>query len=292
MAAFDHREWHDSVAAGLDYMIEHFHVRGHPDNECVGTWRVQQDRTILEPAEYYGLMIHPLLMGFQRYGTERYLQEALAIARHCVRSSWVDTRGRRRAHRLWAHADGQWHAIKEPMLIGGFGITLSAMQALIKVQADEEIERFLMEMDATYAASQSAGGFFLAATGWGSEPDIIPSSAWQSHDLFHLVARHGASADFWETLFSPHRAVDVVFGQSMVWLEDNVHWAVRGYQTANGLNLVGRKDRATFVVDIPAWLRVRETDPSLVMPDEPKFLRADSRIIQIGGRKDVRMLSA
>lgn len=291
MAAFDHDEWHDSVAAGLDFMIEHFHVRGQPDDECAGTWRSLHDSTILEPAEYYGLMIHPLLMGFQRYGTERYLQEALAIARHCVRSSWVDDRGRRRAHRLWAHADGQWHAIKEPMLIGGFGITLSAMQALLPLQADKEIERFLDEMDATYAAYQSPGGFFLAATGWGSEQDIIPSSAWQSHDLFHFVARHGVGSDFWETLFTPRRSVDVVFGQSMVWLEDDVHWAVRGYQTANGLNLVGRKDRAAFAVDIPAWIGSgREADPDLLMPDEPKFLRTDSGIVRIAGRTDVRTL--
>lgn len=293
MAAFDHREWHDSVAAGLDFMIERFHVRGQPDDKCVGTWRVLSDRTILEPAEYYGLMIHPLLMGFQRYGTARYLQEALAIARHCARSGWVDGRGRLRAHRLWAKAGGCWHRIQEPMLIGGFGITLSAMQALINLQADAEIERFLIGMDATYAASQSPAGFFLAATGWGSEPDIIPSTAWQSHDLFHLVVRHGVGADFWDTLFTPSRSVDAVFGQSMVWLEDDVHWAVRGYHTANGLNLVGRKDRATFAVDIPAWIgRGRESDPTLLMPDEPKFLRMDSGIIQIAGRRDVRILRA
>ena len=143
MKAFDHHEWHASVAAGLDYMIARFHVRGHPDGECVGTVRSQGDTASLEPAEYYGLMIHPLLLGYQRYGKPQYLDEALAIARHCARSSWVDPQGQRRAHRLWTRLTGDWRCLREPMLIGGFGLTLSAIHALLQIQRDDELAQFL-----------------------------------------------------------------------------------------------------------------------------------------------------
>jgi hypothetical protein len=287
MAAFDHREWHDSVAEGLDYMVNHFHVRGYPDAECVGTFRSPRDTSSLEPAEYYGLMIHPLLLGWQRYGNPRYRDEALAIARHCARSSWVDCQGQLRAHRLWTNLTGEWRCHREPMLIGGFGLTLSGIHALLQVQPDDELAAFLAAMDATYAHYQHPAGFFLAATGWGSEQDIIPATAWQSHDFYHLVHRHGAGVAFWDTLFTPDPQVAVVCGQSMIWLEASPHWAVRGYHWADGLQLVGRKDRVRFGRDIPGWINSgREMPPEYLMPDEPKFLRDGDSIYHIGGRTD------
>ncbi len=235
MQTYDHSEWHDSVAADLDFLIERFHVRGNPDAECVGTWRVLSDLNALEPAEYYGLMIHPLLLGYQRYGEKRFFDEAFAMARHCARSSWVDGRGQRRAHRLWAQIGGAWQILRQPMLIGGYGITLSAIQALVRAQRDEELENFLRAMDATYAHYQNGAGFFLAATGWGSEQDIIPSTAWQSHDFYHLVARHGLDQNFWDDMFGTDASTAVVFGQSMLWIEDRIHWAVRGYHLVEWL---------------------------------------------------------
>ena len=291
MQTYGHKEWHDSVAAGLDFLIERFHVRGHPDGECVGTWRVLSDLSGLEPAEYYGLMIHPLLLAYERYGKKQYLDEASAMARHCARSSWVDGRGQRRAHRLWTQATGAWQVLRQPMLIGGYGITLSAIQALVRAQRDEELENFLQAMDATYVHYQSGAGFFLAATGWGSEQDIIPSTAWQSHDFFHLIARHGPDQNFWDNLFGTDSATAVVFGQSMVWIEDQSHWAVRGYHWTNGLNLVGRKDRLNFYVDIASWIQSkREAPAAYLMPDEPKFLRGSDAIYHIGGRSRLHVL--
>lgn len=291
MQTYRHADWHDAVAAGLDFMIANFHVRGQPDGDCAGTWRVLGDRQTLEPAEYYGLMMHPLLLGFCRYGDRRYLDEALALARHCARSSWVDGGGQRRAHRLWTRITGDWQRLREPMLIGGYGITLSAIQALVRLQPDAELESFLQAMDRTYARYQCAGGMFLAATGWGSEQDIIPSTAWQSHDFFHLVARHGADASFWDGVFAEDEAVSAILGTSMLWVEDRTHWAVRGYHWADGLNLVGRKDRARFHVDIAPWIQSgREAPREFLMVDEPKFLRADDAIRQIAGRRDVHTL--
>lgn len=291
MAAFDHGEWHDDVAAGLDYMIENFHVRGYPDAECVGTRRTQGDTSSLEPAEYYGLMIHPLLLGWQRYGQQRYLEEALAIARHCTRSSWVDDQGQHRAHRLWTQLTGEWRCQREPMLIGGYGLTLSAIQELVRLQPDAELEAFLAAMDVTYVHYQHPAGFFLAASGWGCEQDIIPSSAWQSHDFYHLVARHGAGPGFWRQLFASFSPVAAVCGPSMIWLEAGQHWAVRGYHWADGLQLVGRKDRVRFGRDIPAWIGSgREMPGDYQIPDEPKFLRDGDAVFQIGGCTDVAAL--
>lgn len=292
MAGFDHREWHDSVAAGLDYMIDHFHVRGQPDAQCVGTRRSTGDAANLEPAEYYGLMMHPLLLGWQRYGRQRYLDEARAIARHCVRSSWVDGQGQRRAHRLWTQLTGDWRCQREPMLIGGFGLTLSALQALVRLQPDAELADFLSAMDATYAHYQHPAGFFLAASGWHGEADVIPATAWQSHDFYHLIVRHGAGPEFWDQLFTPYPRVAAVCGPSLVWLEAGPHWAVRGYHWADGLELVGRKDRVRFGRDIPAWIGSgREMPGDYQLPDEPKFLRDGDTVYHIGGRPDVDALA-
>ena len=289
MNAFHHREWHDRVAVGLDYLIDHFHVSGQPDPQCAGTIRHPSDRTGLEPAEYYGLMIHPLVLGWRRYGQPRYLAAAQAIARHVARSSWRDTQGQQRFHRTWLRVGERWECVQEPMLIGGMGLTLSGIQELVRTEADTELEQFLAAADQTYAHYQSPAGFFLAATGWGGEQDIIPATAWQSHDFYHLVSRHGVPADFWETFFAPLAGVAAVFGTSLIWLETKTHWAIRGYHWANGLNLVGRKDRAEFGLDGPRWIPIpRQMPAEFIMPDEPKFLQTNDGIYRLTGRADVQ----
>jgi hypothetical protein len=288
MNTYDHQDWHERVPRHLDYMIETFHVRGHPDNECVGTWRGTGGQEGLEPAEYYGLMIHPLLLGYQRYGKQEYFDEALAMARHCVRSSWVDAEGQRRAHRLWTEITGEWRCLREPMLIGGFGMTLSAIQALLEIQADDELSEFLTAMDATYAHYQHEAGFFRAASGWGCEQDIIPCTAWQSHDFLHLVGRHGVDENFWDAVFTPNNRVAAMFGQSLIWLEAGPHWAVRGFHWADGLELVGRKDRVEFGRDKPGSLSPTRVMPEdYQIPDEPQFLRDGDQFYQWAGRTDV-----
>jgi hypothetical protein len=118
-----------------------------------------------------------------------------------------------------------------------------------------------------------------------------PSTAWQSHDFYHLIARHGLDQGFWDDMFGTDASTAVVFGQSMVWIEDRIHWAVRGYHWSNGLNLVGRKDRSKFYVDIAEWIQSeREAPAAYLMPDEPKFLRGNDAIYRIGGRSRLHVL--
>jgi len=57
MLAFDDRPWLDEVREDIDHMIEHFHITGMPDDDSAGTLRVRGIKDILEPSEYYGLMI-------------------------------------------------------------------------------------------------------------------------------------------------------------------------------------------------------------------------------------------
>ncbi len=293
MEAFKHRESDASVRHDLDFLVANFHVRGLPDEQSAGALRGVGDQNLIEPAEYYGLMIHPLMLAARRYDEPKYFDAALSLARHVIRSSWVDQQGQRRLHRLWQRVDGQWIKTDEPMLIGGMGITLSAIEALHRARPDAELARFLEETDRTYAHYQSTAGFFLAASGWGAEQDIIPASAWQSHDLYHLLARHGAGEDFWDTLFTPDTRVAVVFGQSLMWMEAGPHWKLGGYHTAHGLELAGRKDRVRFGIDIPAWIGSgREMPAEYAMPDSPRFLRTDKDIRHLGGRSDIAVLLA
>ena len=292
MQAFGHREWDGQVRDGLAQLAQDFLVAGVPDPESAGVLRTAADRELIEPAEYYGLMIHPLVLAYERDRDTAWLEQAARLARHVIRSAWIDARQCRRVHRLWSFLQGEWRRADEPMLIGGIGITLSSIAALDRVRPDPEFRRFLDEMDRTYARYQTPGGFFLAASGWHAEPDLIPSSAWQSHDFDHLIAQHGAPAGFWDAFFAPHPGAVAVFGDSMIWVETADHWSLRGYETAHGLELVGRKDRARFAVDIPTWIRdARHAPRELLMPDEPRFARARDGIYQTRGRRDVRAFS-
>ena len=77
-------------------MIDNFHISGVPDAECDGTKRalLGKDQLLLEPAEYYGLMISPLCLGFEMFGRERWLDAAVRLCRHVVRSpQGIDTHG-------------------------------------------------------------------------------------------------------------------------------------------------------------------------------------------------------
>lgn len=238
-------------------------------------------------------MIHPLLCAARRYGESRYLNEARGFARHVVRSAWRDGTGMLRFHRLWRKVDTQFIRIREPMLIGGMGITLSALQQLCREEPDVEMEDFLAAMDRTYAHYQNPAGFFLAASGWYTEADVIPSSAWHSHDLVHLVRRHPLPPGFWDQVFAGYDKVAVVLGVNLFWCETDTHWAVRGYESSHGLELVGRKDTAHFNVDIPRWVQNgNHPQPDMLMPDQPKFLRTDDQIVHLSGRTDLDVLNA
>ncbi len=293
MEAFGHSEWDAPVREMLDELSARFHVAGLPDPDCIASLRSTDAPGIVEPTEYYGLMIHPLMCAAQRYGQPAYLDSAKGFALHVVRSAWRDGAGLLRFHRLWRKTDNAFIKIREPMLIGGMGITLSALQKLNTVSPDPEFDTFLTEMDRTYHHYQNPAGFFLSASGWYGEQDVIPSSAWQSHDLFHLVQRHPIDSGFWDHLFSAHSKVAVVLGTNLFWAETDTHWTVRGYESAHGLELVGRKDNDRFNVDIPRWVQLAQhAAPNMLMPDQPKFLRTDDALVLLSGRSDIDMLNA
>lgn len=293
MEAFDHREWDERVRESLHFMIEHFHISGVPDRDSSGALRSAGELRFLEPAEYYGLMIHPLLLGYERYGEVRFLSEAKQLARHIVRGSWKDGMGHQRFHRMYQQDGGEWIRVREPMLIGGMGITLSSMQRLVSLEPEVELEDFLKAMDSTYAHYQSPGGFFLGATGWNKECDIIPSSAWQSHDLFHLVSRHGVGASFWEQFFTPSASPQIVLGTNCFWMEANAHWALYGYFTMEDADLIGRKDESRFYREYASWIRGANHAPEHFQPgNRPVFQKIDDAILHFEGREDLSLFNA
>lgn len=293
MEAFDHKQWDPLVRESLHFMIEHFHVSGIPDAESSGSLRSAGEKHFLEPAEYYGLMIHPLLMGFERYGESRFLEEAGRLIRHVMRGSWKDASGQRRFHRLYLQDGGKYLQVREPMLIGGMGITLSSIQKYLHHQPDPEMESFLREMDATYSFYQAQSGFFLAATGWSKECDIVPASAWQSHDLFHLMLRHGVPDSFWETLFSPLHISQVVLGENCFWMEAGPHWALRGYFTMEDADLVGRKNESLFYRDLPGWIRGGTHPPENFRSlHGPVFHKVNGAFLHFEGNEDIHLFNA
>lgn len=293
MEAFQHSEWDTLVREGLHFMIDYFHVANIPDTASSGARRMAHESRFVEPAEYYGLMIAPLVLGYQRYGEERFLREAIQLANHLVHGSWVDDSGNRRLHRMYQQQDNRWIRVKSPMLIGGMGISLFSIQQLQEFAPREEYASFLTDMDRTYAHYQAPSGFFLAASGWQKEADIIPSTAWESHDLLHLIHRHGVPESFWNTIRQPQEGVSAVLGENCIWLEDHNRWALRGYFTMHDAEIIGRKDREVFIYDIPDWI----AEPSASareyrMKDEPVFQKIENAILYFSGRKDIHILNA
>lgn len=278
----------ETIRRNLEFLVDSFHVYGVPDDDSEGTLRTLADRDTLEPAQNYGLMLFPLVEAGRRYEETLYLEAARAIARHVVRSAWTDKNQQRRLHRDWARWSEYWSRTNQPMLIGGAGLTLAGVQNLHNAAPSSEIEAFLVAMDATYAFYQHPAGFFVAASGWNNEADIIPSTAWQSHDLLHLLIRHGTPPDFWEEFFKPEKRAAALLGPNLIWMETEQHWTVRGYVGQHGLELAGRKDTPVFGVDVPAWMESgREIPAEWRMPEQPAFARTNDGILQTSGREDV-----
>ena len=280
ISAFDDRTWFDSTREDIEYMIRHFHVRGMPDDDSAGTLRILGVKDILEPSEYYGLMICPLLHAAELYGEERYVEEAGRLCRHVARSHWIDDRGQTRCHRMWYHVNGTWRLNRGPMLIAGMGDSLEGIQRYVRLRPDTELEAFLAACDRTYAHYQHPRGFFVSGTGWQSECDIAPSTGWQSHDFRHLVHRHGIDAGFWDRFFAPaDQRTSVLLGDQCLWLEQGPHWAIGDYLWQGVFNLVGRKDRVRFGVDLPDWVDGGWHAPKdYAMTDRPVFIKTDDEI--------------
>ena len=263
----------------LDTLIELHHLAGVPDEGSSGTFRQSTDRGpggILEPAEYYGLMIVPLVLGFQRFGEQRFLDEAVRLCRHVARSAWRDEEGQTRFHRYWYVAPGRTLKSDTPMLIAGMGLTLHGMRQVCRVAPDEELESFIGRCLATYAHYQTPAGYFASATGWGTEADVAPSTAWHAHDLLFLADDAGeVDEGFWDRVHTPDERQSVLMTDRVVWAEQGAHWCVRSPLTAGDVALYGRKDRNTFGREFFAWTDKEPLAEELHYPEAPLFLATE-----------------
>ena len=280
MKAFDERRWHDEVREDIDYMIRNFHVAGIPDKDSAGTIRYQGTKDILEPSEYYGLMICPLILAAELYNEERYLDEAGKLCRHVVRSAWIDEQDQTRCHRMWYFANNEWHLHRGPMLIGGMGDSLEGIQRYHRLRPDDKLQAFLDATDRTYAHYQHPRGFFVSGTGWQSEIDIAPSTGWQSHDFRYLINRHGIGETFWDEFFAPDERTSVLIGDQCMWIEHGQHWAIADFLWQDVFNLIGRKDCVKFGPNLPDWIEGGWHAPkNYAMPNRPVFMNTDENIV-------------
>jgi hypothetical protein len=130
------------------------------------------------------------------------------------------------------------------------------------------------------AAYQHAAGFVVPATGWNSEADVAPSSAWHAHDARFLARSEQRRRDG-----APREAAGdaapaaVLLGPACVWAERDGSWAIVNYENHNLYNLRGRKDHPTFGKDM-GWIggpnQVRE---ELRAQPMPAFLKTDTEVI-------------
>ncbi|MCL5996009.1 MAG: hypothetical protein M1546_08130 [Chloroflexi bacterium] len=277
--AFDDSRWRDQIVQDLDFMIEHFHVDGFPDATCEATLRTCSDPGGIEPGEYYGLMICPLVLAYQVYGEQRFLDHAGRLARHVIRSAWQDCYEQTRMHRLYFRDGPRWRRMCEPMLIAGMGDSLEGIYLWHQINKDEEAAAFLDQCDATYSRYQNGRGFFAAATGWASEVDIAPSSAWHAHDLRYLLRRHTLGTTFWDRCFTPDDRTAVLLGDQCLWVERGAHWCIGDYWWQDVFCLLGRKDRSRFGRDM-TWVGGERTLPDEFRFDNiPVFRKTEAEIV-------------
>ncbi|MGO4497851.1 hypothetical protein AB4114_18385 [Paenibacillus sp. 2RAB27] len=275
---FDDQRWGAELQRQLDKMIKDFHFIGLPDQNCTASYRYAGDASSTEPAEYYGLLIAPLVLAYEMYGQKKYLEQAGALCRHLARSAWYDSLGQIRLHRVYYHSGSSWVKINEPMLIAGMGMSLFGIYQYLAKQEDAELTAFLKKCDRTYATYQNPRGYFASATGWHNEADIAPSSAWHSHDLLYLVARHGADEDVWRDMNQPYNQISVLLGDRCIWMEHNRHWTITDYQSMDVYQLLGHKDEPRFGRDM-SWVGGERNLPShFNFANRPVFVKTDEGI--------------
>lgn len=290
MELFNEHTYDKEVTEDLQLMIELFHKQGFPDEESTGVFRSGYDKTagrgILEPAEYYGLMICPLLMAYHRYGNESFLTEAGRLCRHIIRSSWLDERGCRRLHRYW-YIDGEKkQKSNSPMLIAGMGITLYAINEYLKIRDDLELDQFLQECGNTYQVYQTGNGCFFSATGWHNEMDVAPCSSWHAHDLLYLISRYGVSENFWEMFFAQADSETILLTDRCFWAERSVHWCIRNTEKEGDYYIYGRKDKNQFGRDYYKWTNKPTLPKELGYPEEPVFIQLNDGIYRLDCGQD------
>ncbi|WP_320774341.1 hypothetical protein [Streptomyces sp. CRN 30] len=280
----DDKTYADQIPEDLAELVRLFHHRGVPDADSTGTFRTVRDRTeggILEPAEYYGLMIVPLVLGHRAYGAPGLLEEARRLCRHVARSAWTDETGATRYHRYWYVKGERTLKSDTPMLIAGMGLTLYGIHEVLAEGPDPELETFTEACLATYARYQTPAGYFASASGWHNEADIAPSTAWHAHDLLFLTARLGADEDFWDRVFASSGRQSVLVSDRAFWAESGVHWCVRSPLTAGDLFYYGRKDRSAFAREFFAWTDREPLPEELRYPRVPEFFVADDGIYRV-----------
>ena len=276
----------EELEEDLDALVRLAHLRGVPDEDCVATYRQPTDRAgggILEPAEYYGLMIVPLVLGARRFGRPDLRAEALGMARHLVRSAWQDSRGRTRYHRYWYVHEKFRRRTSTPMLIAGMGLSLYGIDELLLDGPDAELSGFVQACLATYAEYQSPAGFFASATGWHNEADVAPSTAWHAHDLLFLTRHLEPGDTFWDEVFTPRQRQAVLLSDRAIWAEHGERWCILSPQTAGDLSIFGRKDRDRFSRSFFVWTDKEPLPEDLVYPEAPVFFVADEGIFRVDG---------
>lgn len=286
----DDRAFDAEIEQDLDDLIRLCSVRGVPDDDCVGTYRVGTDRTIggiLEPAEYYGLMIVPLMIAARRYSRPDFAEEARGMCLHVARSAWRDERSLARYHRYWYVAGDVSHVSTTPMLIAGMGLTLRGIDEVLDDIDDDELREFRADILRTYAGYQTCGGFFASATGWHNEADVAPSTAWHAHDLMALVHTTALSDDFWDRVFTAPERRRVLMSDRAYWVEDAERWAILSPWTAGDLSIYGRKDRDVFGREYFAWTDKEQLPEDLRFPNAPVFFAADDGLFLIGPDQDL-----
>ena len=274
----------DELEEDLDTLVGLSAAPGVPDEESAGAYRQPTDRAgggILEPAEYYGLMMVPLVLGARRFGRRDLLDEAVRLGLHVARSAWVDERGCTRFHRYWYVRGETVLRTTTPMLIAGMGLSLYGIDEILDEVRHPELGRFVDACLATYARYQTPAGYFASATGWHNEADVAPSTAWHAHDLMFLVRHVSTHDSFWAEVFADPDRRSVLLSDRAYWVEDGVHWAVLSPETAGDLSLYGRKDRDTFGRSFFAWTDKEPLPRELELPGAPHFFVADDGIYRL-----------
>lgn len=264
----------------LKFLGERFLVRGVPDDSSCGVLRVATDPDFIEPAEYYGLMIEPLLLAHELTGQSVWLEQACSMARHVTESAWTDRAGQTRFHRLYYRmASSRYERICEPMLIAGMGLTLEGIRKCLMRSRDAGMEEFLNRCHATYSHYQSPAGYFVSASGWHSEADIAPCPAWHSHDAWHLLNCSSGCAEALDLKTGASPRLSVLMGESCFYAEMGPHWTVADYATCDVFSLLGRKDQVRFGRDM-MWIGgPRALPANYSFPLQLRILRTDSRLI-------------
>ncbi len=231
-------------------------------------------------------MIEPLLLAYELTRDPTWAAQARALALHVSRSAWKDGTGALRFHRLYARVPpaGRYRRVREPMLVAGMGLTLEAVRKVATLARDAALAAFVAECHATLSLYQHPAGFFLSASGWGDEADVVPSTAWHSHDAWHLLNAYGVALPSVRAAPAPQATAPValLLGKSCFYGESGQNWMVGDYAHRDAYKLLGRKDRAVFGRDM-AWMGgPRQLPADFGFPQIPAILRADDRLVFMG----------